>query len=253
MDKDELTGWALANGWQMIAGHPSLTKPSAPKEAIVRLVLKATVAALEVKKPAGKWEKAASLPYARITPDLETGMPLVAIPTTYAGSEVTPVYGLTEAGTKRTGHDPRVLPRTVIYDPTLTVGLPRGLSVTSGLNAIAHAAEGLYARDANPVMSLMAEEGIRALAAGIPAGTMYSYPEAFESEHGRHRQMRMEIDHPNEGKVSNIGFAVKLTGTPQEVRRHPPLLGEHTNEVLKEIGLDSAAIENLTTRGAFAP
>jgi hypothetical protein len=76
MDKDELTGWALANGWQMIAGHPSLTKPSAPKEAIVRLRLLATVAALEVKKPAGKWEKAASLPYARITPDPETGMPL---------------------------------------------------------------------------------------------------------------------------------------------------------------------------------
>ncbi|MBS7543891.1 CaiB/BaiF CoA transferase family protein [Ancylobacter oerskovii] len=87
---------------------------------------------------------------------------------------------------------------------------------------------------------------------GIPAGTMYTYPEAFESEHGRHRQMRIEIDHPNEGKVSNIGFAVKLTGTPQQVRLHPPLLGQHTDEVLKEIGLDRAAIEDLTARGAFA-
>ena len=93
---------------------------------------------------------------------------------------------------------------------------------------------------------------ISLLAVGIPAGTMYTYPEAFESEHGRHRQMRMEIDHPNEVKVSNIGFAVKLTGTPQEVRRHPPLLGQHTDEVLKEIGLDSAAIDALTARGAFA-
>ena len=65
--------------------------------------------------------------------------------------------------------------------------------------------------------------------------------------------MRMEIDHPHEGKVSNIGFAVKLTGTPQQVRRHPPLLGQHTDEVLREIGLDEAAVESLTTRGAFAP
>ncbi|HTN11556.1 MAG TPA: hypothetical protein VL154_11360 [Acetobacteraceae bacterium] len=76
MTKDEISAWALANGWQMIAGNPSLTKPSAPKEAIVRLVLKATVAALEVKKPAGKWEKAASQPYARISADPESGIPL---------------------------------------------------------------------------------------------------------------------------------------------------------------------------------
>ncbi len=91
------------------------------------------------------------------------------------------------------------------------------------------------------------------LSVGIPAGTMYTYPEAFESEHGRHRQMRIEIDHPNEGKVSNIGFAVKLTGTPQEVRLHPPLLGEHTGDILKEIGMDATAVEELTARGAFAP
>ncbi|MCS0493900.1 CaiB/BaiF CoA transferase family protein [Ancylobacter mangrovi] len=90
------------------------------------------------------------------------------------------------------------------------------------------------------------------LGVGIPAGTMYTYPEAFESEHGRHRQMRIEIDHPNEGKVSNIGFAVKLTGTPQQVRLHPPLLGEHTQDVLKEIGLDAAAVEGFTARGAFS-
>jgi crotonobetainyl-CoA:carnitine CoA-transferase CaiB-like acyl-CoA transferase len=73
------------------------------------------------------------------------------------------------------------------------------------------------------------------LAAGIPAGPILSYPEAFESEHGRHRRMCMEIDHPIEGKVNNIGFPVKLMGTPQQVRRHPPLLGEHTEEVLAEI------------------
>ena len=75
MDKDELTAWALANGWQMMAGAPSLTRPSAPKEAIVRMVLKATVANLEVKKPAWKWEKISGESYARIQPDPETGLP----------------------------------------------------------------------------------------------------------------------------------------------------------------------------------
>ncbi|CAG2138514.1 maleylacetate reductase [Cupriavidus plantarum] len=100
---------------------------------------------------------------------LDTGLPYIAIPTSYAGSEMTPIYGLTEGGQKRTGRDLRVLARTVIYDPELTYDLPAQLTVTSGLNAIAHAAEGLYARDANPVMSLMAEEGIRALFEGIPA------------------------------------------------------------------------------------
>lgn len=75
MDKDELTAWALANGWQIIAGCPSLTKPSSPKEAIVRMVLKATVVHLEVKKPAGKWEKFSSQGYGKIQPDPETGLP----------------------------------------------------------------------------------------------------------------------------------------------------------------------------------
>lgn len=99
---------------------------------------------------------------------LEAPIPILAIPTTYAGSEMTPVFGITEAGVKRTGTDRRVLPRTVIYDPDLTLGLPVAMSVVSGMNAIAHAAEGLYARDGNPVMALMAEEGIRALARGLP-------------------------------------------------------------------------------------
>jgi hypothetical protein len=76
MDKDEITAWALANGWQVIAGCPSLTKPSSPKEAIVRLVLKATVVNIEVKKPAGKWEKIAGESYGRIEAEPDTGMPL---------------------------------------------------------------------------------------------------------------------------------------------------------------------------------
>lgn len=90
------------------------------------------------------------------------------------------------------------------------------------------------------------------LAGGIPAGPLLSYPEAFESEHGRARKMRMEIDHPIDGKVPNIGFAVKLMGTPQQVRRHPPLLGEHTDELLTELGIDAAGRDELAAQGAFS-
>jgi len=99
---------------------------------------------------------------------LESSLPILAIPTTYAGSEMTPIYGLTEGGVKKTGRDPRVLPRTVIYDVNLTLSLPPALSATSGMNAIAHAVEALYAQDSNPIMSLLAQEGIRALAQGLP-------------------------------------------------------------------------------------
>lgn len=100
---------------------------------------------------------------------LDDGIPIVAVPTTYAGSEMTPIFGLTGDGVKRTGKDMRVLPRSVIYDPDLTLDLPVGISVTSAINAIAHSVEGLYANDANPVISLMAEEAIRALSGSIPA------------------------------------------------------------------------------------
>jgi maleylacetate reductase len=99
---------------------------------------------------------------------LETGIAMIAIPTTYAGSEMTPIYGITEAGVKRTGRDSRVLPRTVLYDPALTLTMPASLSASSGMNAVAHGVEALYAPDANPIMSLMAEEGIGALARALP-------------------------------------------------------------------------------------
>jgi len=90
------------------------------------------------------------------------------------------------------------------------------------------------------------------LAVGIPAGPILSYPQAFESEHGRHRQMRIEIDHPVEGKVPNIGFAVKLSATPQQVRMPPPLLGEHTEAVLAELGIGAEERAELEAQGAFA-
>jgi maleylacetate reductase len=100
---------------------------------------------------------------------LASPLPILAIPTTYAGSEMTPIWGLTEGGVKRTGRDPRVQPRTVLYDPELTLSLPASLSAASGLNAIAHCVEALYSKDANPIVSLMSEEGIRALASSLPA------------------------------------------------------------------------------------
>ncbi len=99
---------------------------------------------------------------------LVSGIQILAIPTTYAGSEMTPIWGITEGGVKKTGRDPRVLPRTVIYDPRLTLTIPAQLTATSGMNAIAHCVEALYARDASPIISMCAEEGIRALAGSLP-------------------------------------------------------------------------------------
>jgi maleylacetate reductase len=99
---------------------------------------------------------------------LEHEAPIVAVPTTYAGSEVTPIYGLTGPEGKRTGRDPRVLPRTVLYDPALTTGLPPEVTGPSGMNALAHCVEALYAPGANPVTALLASEGARVLARGLP-------------------------------------------------------------------------------------
>lgn len=97
-----------------------------------------------------------------------TDMDQIVIPTTYAGSEVTPILGQTEGGRKTTVRSPKILPEVVIYDAILTTGLPVGLSVTSGLNAMAHAVEALYAEDRNPISSLMAEEGLRAFKTALP-------------------------------------------------------------------------------------
>jgi alcohol dehydrogenase class IV len=99
---------------------------------------------------------------------LRTGLPQIALPTTYAGSEVTPIIGETQDGEKRTRRTLDVLPEAVIYDVELTLTLPARLSAMSGLNAMAHAVEALYAVDANPVTSNMAEQGIAALASALP-------------------------------------------------------------------------------------
>jgi len=97
---------------------------------------------------------------------LELPLPILAVPTTYAGSEMTPVWGLTEGRRKTTGRSPAVLPRVVIYDPELTLTLPAAVTGPSAMNAIAHCVEALYVPAANPVTSLLAQRGIGALAQG---------------------------------------------------------------------------------------
>lgn len=94
--------------------------------------------------------------------------PQLVVATTYAGSEVTDILGQTENGVKTTVRDPRIRPETVIYDPALTLALPVDMSVVSGLNAMAHAAEGLYAPDVNPIVSLSSMEGLKALKEALP-------------------------------------------------------------------------------------
>lgn len=99
---------------------------------------------------------------------LRTDLPQVVIPTTYAGSEATAILGQTENGLKTTITDDRAQPEVIIYDPCLVAGLPVSMTVTSALNAVAHAVEALYARDRNPLSSMLAMEGIRAFARGLP-------------------------------------------------------------------------------------
>jgi alcohol dehydrogenase class IV len=99
---------------------------------------------------------------------IRTGLPHICIPTTYAGSEVTPGLGETANGKKTTRSDPKILPTAVIYDVDLTRTLPVSITATSGVNAIAHAIEALYAFNSNPIINLIAQEGIRSLVSSLP-------------------------------------------------------------------------------------
>ena len=116
---------------------------------------------------------------------LELDLPIVAVPTTYAGSELTTIYGLTQDGRKRTGRDPRVRPRVVLYDPALTLSLPAPVTAASGMNAVAHGVEARYGPGACPVADALATEGIGDLAAGLPAAV--ERPAGLE---GRTRALR---------------------------------------------------------------
>ena len=100
---------------------------------------------------------------------LDLSVPIIAIPTTYSGSEMTPIWGMTSGRRKQTGRHPGVAPAVVLYDPELTTSLPPRSTATSGMNALAHCVEALYGPSANPVSGLLAEDGIRRLAAGLEA------------------------------------------------------------------------------------
>jgi maleylacetate reductase len=99
---------------------------------------------------------------------LTEGTPIIAVPTTFSGSEMTPVWGLTDEAGKVTGTDPTVAPQVVVYDPDLYGSLPPGIAGPSAINAMAHAVESLWAPDATPLASLMAEEAIRAIGTALP-------------------------------------------------------------------------------------
>ncbi len=105
-------------------------------------------------------------------------IPQICIPTTYAGSELTPIWGLTQGDIKKTGRDLRVQPVTVIYDPELTLHLPLGVAGPSAMNALAHAVEGLYGPGANPVMGALALESVRVLARHLPL--LFDAPSSIE-------------------------------------------------------------------------
>jgi maleylacetate reductase len=99
----------------------------------------------------------------------ETGLPIIAIPTTYSGSEATSIFGITEGARKVTGRDPKVLPRTIIYDPDLTLRLPAAVSAASGMNAIAHCVESFWADGRTPITMALASESMRRFAKNLPA------------------------------------------------------------------------------------
>jgi maleylacetate reductase len=117
---------------------------------------------------------------------LRTDLVQVVLPTTYAGSEMTDIVGQTAGGTKQTMRDPRILAEVAVYDVELTLTLPALASVASGANAIAHAIEGLYAENTNPLIALMAQEGIRALASALPriSKTLTDAPARTEALYG---------------------------------------------------------------------
>ncbi len=99
----------------------------------------------------------------------ETSLPIIAIPTTYSGSEATSIFGVTDGARKVTGRDPKVLPRAIIYDPDLTLGLPAGVSAASGMNAIAHCVESFWADGRTPITLALASEAMRRFAKNLPA------------------------------------------------------------------------------------
>jgi maleylacetate reductase len=184
---------------------------------------------------------------------LTSPLPIVAVPTSYAGSEMTPIWGLTQDGRKTTGRDSRVVPKTVLYDAALTLSMPARLSATSGMNAIAHCVEALYAKDANPILSMIAEEGIRALSASLPV--VVREPDNLEARSGSLYgawlggvalgSAGMALHHKlchTLGGVFNLPHAETHTVIlPHAVAYNAPAASEAMARVARALGVDNAA------------
>ena len=182
---------------------------------------------------------------------LTSGLPVVAVPTTYAGSEATNMWGLTEDARKTTGVDPRVLPRAVVYDAALMVSLPVDLSVASGLNALAHCVDSMWAPRADPIDAALAAEGIRALDTGLPLvvadptglpgreqalyGAYLSAVAFASAGSGLHHKIchvlggRYDLPHaPTHAVVLPHVLALNAPGAPEAERRIAAAFGEAT-------------------------
>ncbi|HKT03142.1 MAG TPA: iron-containing alcohol dehydrogenase, partial [Rugosimonospora sp.] len=164
--RDDAAAGAVRDGLAgRLAGEFTAVRPHVP----VEVADAAARAAVEVAADAVLCVGGGSVTGTAKAVALRTGLPIVAVPTTYAGSEVTAVWGITADGRKQTGTDPRVRPAVVVYDPELTAGLPAPVAAASGLNAVAHAVEAFWAPARTPVTGLYAAEAVRVLASGLPA------------------------------------------------------------------------------------
>src|SRR5574337_799550 len=184
---------------------------------------------------------------------LTTGVPIVAVPTTYAGSEATNVWGLTEASRKTTGVDDRVLPQAVIYDATLTLTLPLELSVVSGLNGMAHCVDSMWAPHSDPINRALATEGMKALAAGLTAirrdprdlpgreQTLYGCYLAAVAFASAGSGLHHKICHVLGGAYNLPHAEMHTVILPQVVAFNEPAIPEVMERVARAIGAQSAA------------
>jgi maleylacetate reductase len=220
---------------------------------------------------------------------LRTDLPQIVIPTTYAGSEMTPILGETKDGAKTTQNDPRILPEVVIYDVDLTITLPAALSGTSGINAIAHAVEALYTRERIPIISMIAVEGIAALSKALPRITADpSDKEARTSalygawlcgvclgavgmalHHKLCHVLGGSFDLPHaetHAVVLPHALAYNAPAIPEAITRLEPVLGSNPAQALfdlagsvgaarglRDLGMPEAAIDDAVTRAMANP
>ena len=189
---------------------------------------------------------------------LDRTVRIVAVPTTYAGSEATNVWGLTDADGKKTGTDDRVLPDTVVYDPDLTASLPVELATASGLNAVAHCVDSFWGPDADPIDAALAGEGLRALAQGLRDGDRsglqygcYLAAVAFASAgSGLHHK----ICHVLGGRFDLPHAATHAIVLPYVLAYNAPAAPDAVARVAAAVGDTDAvaAIESLNTHGPRA-